>query len=238
VSKAARIIRQADAVIALTGAGASTESGISDFRSRGGLWSRFDPVEFGTLGAFRSDPARVWRMLAELLAVADATPNRGHQAMAAMERMGRLQGIITQNIDGLHQKAGSRNVVEYHGSLATFSCPACNYSYSLEQVQSMTLPPLCSCGQILKPEVVFFDEAIPRRALEESAGLLANAEVLIVAGTSCRVAPASLIPVTCKRRGGVIIEVNYEPALGALADIRLAGGFARTMDMLVRFLSG
>ena len=108
--------------VALTGAGVSTESGIPDFHGKNGLWSRYDPIEYGTLGAFMDDPVKVWRMLAGLLDVVDAEPNRGHTALATLEHQGLLTGIITQNIDSLHQKGGSRNVVEFHGSLDTFSC--------------------------------------------------------------------------------------------------------------------
>ncbi|MDD3618690.1 MAG: NAD-dependent protein deacylase [Desulfobulbaceae bacterium] len=232
-ARAAELIRSAGTVIALTGAGASTESGIPDFRGRNGLWSRFDPLEYGTIGAFRRDPVKVWKMFAELLAVTDAEPNAGHHALAAMEAMGCLYGIITQNIDGLHQKAGSRSVVEFHGSLATFSCGRCRTALLLAEVRTRPLPPLCSCGAVLKPDVVFFDEAIPTDALHQTEKLIATADVLIVAGTSCQVAPASTIPLRVRRRGGRIIEVNLAPALGPLADITLAGGFGATMSCLL-----
>lgn len=235
-ARAAEIIGTAGMVIALTGAGASTESGIPDFRSRNGLWSRFDPLEYGTIGAFRRDPRKVWTMLAELLAVADAQPNVGHYAMAAMEAMGRLHGIITQNIDGLHQKAGSRSVVEFHGSLAAFSCGRCLNRLSLAEVRSMPLPPVCSCGAVLKPDVVFFDEAIPPAALFMAEQLIGTAEVLIVAGTSCQVVPASTIPFRVRQSGGRIIEINLEPALGPLADITLRGGFSTVMSCLLSHL--
>ena len=237
-ARAAELIRSAGRVIALTGAGASTESGIPDFRSRNGLWSRFDPLEYGTIGVFRRDPGKVWTMLAELLAVTDAEPNAGHRALAAMEAMGRLHGIITQNIDGLHQKAGSRSVVEFHGSLAAFSCGRCRTRQSLAEVRTMPLPPLCTCGAVLKPDVVFFDEAIPPDALRVTEQLIGTADVLIVAGTSCQVAPASTIPLRVRRRGGRIIEVNLEPALGQLADITLANGFGASMSCLLAHLQG
>ena len=236
--QAAALIRGAGKVIALTGAGVSTESGIPDFRGRNGLWSRYDPMEYGTLGAFRRDPRKVWAMLAELLEVTDARPNAGHEAMAAMEEMGCLHGIITQNIDGLHQKAGSRTVVEFHGSLAAFSCGRCRTRYPLAEVLAMRLPPVCPCGAILKPDVVFFDEAIPQDALAMTAELVGMADVLIVAGTSCRVAPASAIPDLVRRNSGRIIEINLEPALGQVADIILQGGFSGTMSSLLAHLRG
>ncbi|MBU0673981.1 MAG: Sir2 family NAD-dependent protein deacetylase [Proteobacteria bacterium] len=233
IKQAAAVIRQARKVIALTGAGVSTESGIPDFRGRNGLWSRYDPMEYGTLGAFRADPGKVWTMLAELTELVDAEPNLGHYAMAVMEKDGFLQGIITQNIDGLHQTAGSRNVVEYHGSLATFTCPTCGKQWSLAQIRRLILPPHCpECGQILKPDIVFFDEQIPSQVFYLTEELLASADCLIVAGTSGQVMPAALIPGRVARQGGTIIEINLELALGHMADLSLANSFAETMVAL------
>ena len=123
IRQAVAMLKKSRKAVALTGAGVSTESGIPDFRSAGGLWSRFNPLEYGTLGAFQRDPAKVWQMLAELLTLVDCRPNRGHEALASLEEMGLVHGIITQNIDGLHQQAGSRQVIEFHGSMASFSCP-------------------------------------------------------------------------------------------------------------------
>lgn len=233
IEKAADLIRNAGRVIALTGAGVSTESGIPDFRSRNGLWSRFDPMEYGTLGAFRRDPVKVWDMLSELLFVADAEPNDGHLAMAGMEQAGFLTAVITQNIDSLHQKAGSSNVVEFHGSMTSFSCPSCAARYSLAEVRRVHLPPHCfTCGSVLKPDIVFFDELIPPRAIAMTEHLAGEAGVLIVAGTSCQVVPASTIPELVKQQGGRVIEINIEPALPHLADITLAGSFAAIMAAL------
>ena len=233
IKEAAAVIRKARKTIALTGAGVSTESGIPDFRSKGGLWSRYDPIEYGTIGAFRADPDKVWTMLAELTEITRAEPNPGHLAMAALESAGFLQGIITQNIDGLHQKAGSRAVVEFHGSLETFSCLACGNLQTLEEVRQLPLPPACSnCGSILKPDIVFFDEQIPNEALVGTNELLTGADCLIVAGTSCQVVPASRIVPDASSQGATIIEINLEPNLGQLADLVLAGSFAEIMERL------
>lgn len=233
VDTAARLIRdKGKKTIALTGAGVSTESGIPDFRSKGGLWSRYDPMEYGTLGAFRRDPVKVWTMLAELIAIADAKPNKGHTVMAQMEKAGLLQGVITQNIDMLHQKAGSMNVVEFHGAMNTFTCMACKQVYRLEEVLQMKLPPACSCGEVLKPDVVFFDESIPAETIQRTEEMIHKADLLIVAGTSCQVVPASSIPFLVKQHGGIIIEINLEPALAGTADISLQGSFTRIMRSL------
>lgn len=239
IKEAAAVIRNARKTIALTGAGASTESGIPDFRSKGGLWSRYDPMEYGTIGAFRADPDKVWTMLAELTDITRAEPNPGHLALAALEAGGFLQGIITQNIDGLHHKAGSRAVVEFHGSLETFSCLDCSNILTLKEVQQMPLPPACTnCGSILKPDIVFFDEQIPNEALLGTNELLTGADCLIVAGTSCQVVPASRIVPEVSRQGGTIIEINLEPNLGHLADLVLAGSFAEIMGHLATELVG
>ncbi len=224
--------------VALTGAGVSTESGIPDFHGKNGLWSRFDPIEYGTLGAFIADPEKVWRMLAGLLDVVDAKPNKGHKALATLEQQGLLTGIITQNIDSLHQKGGSKNVVEFHGSLGTFSCLSCGDSYDLAFVHDNSLPPRCSsCGAILKPDIVFYDERIPDTVLTQTEQMLASADLLLVAGTSCRVQPAAHIPFTVLNRGGKIIEINKEPALKHIAAVILKGNFSTVMEKLAERLA-
>jgi NAD-dependent deacetylase len=235
---AASLLKKARNALALTGAGVSTESGIPDFRGRDGLWSRFDPYEYGTMGAFRADPAKVWKMLATLLDIVDAEPNTGHKGLSALEDKGHLKGIITQNIDSLHQKGGSRNVIEFHGSLDTFSCLSCGGNYALAHVQESTLPPRCNeCNTILKPDIVFFDEMIPETVLTETRQMLAGADLLLVAGTSCQVEPAARIPYSIYNNGGKIIEINREPALGHLASVTLEGNFTTVMEKLVERLS-
>jgi len=231
---AAGMLKKSRKAVALTGAGVSTESGIPDFRSADGLWSRFDPFEYGTLSAFQSNPHKVWRMLEELLSLVDCRPNRGHEAMARLEEMGIIHGIVTQNIDGLHQKAGSRHVIEFHGSMASFSCPGCGAKKLLAEVRLMELPPQCPvCRSILKPDVVFFDEQIPPQALGETQKLLRGADVLLVAGTSCEVVPASFIPTQVLSQGGTLIEINLAPVLAGIARVSLAGKFTEVMSAIV-----
>lgn len=237
IEQAAHLIRSANKVIALTGAGVSTESGIPDFRSQDGLWSRFDPMEYGTLGAFRCDPEKVWTMLAELMSLLDAKPNDGHRAMAQLEERGLLSGIITQNIDSLHQQAGSTHVVEYHGSMASLSCVQCDVSHPLSDVIQQDLPPRCSvCQTLLKPDIVFFDEQIPTAALRQTEELVHQADLLLVAGTSCQVVPAAYIPQHILAQGGKIVELNKEPVLHAQAEVILEGSFSDRMSQLVEEL--
>lgn len=235
--KAIALLQQSRNGVALTGAGVSTESGIPDFRGRDGLWSRYDPIEYGTLGAFMANPEKVWRMLAGLLAAVDAKPNKGHKALATLEQQGLLSGVITQNIDSLHQKGGSKNVIEFHGSLETFSCLSCGAGYKLAFVHESSLPPHCaSCNAILKPDIVFFDELIPDPVLTQTEQMLAAADLLLVAGTSCQVQPAARIPFVISNKGGTIIEINREPALRHIATVTLEGNFSTVMEKLVERL--
>jgi NAD-dependent deacetylase len=235
--RAIGLLRKSRNGVVLTGAGVSTESGIPDFRGRNGLWTRYDPIEYGTLGAFMADPQKVWRMLASLLDAVDAEPNKGHVALALLEEQGLLSGVITQNIDNLHQRGGSRNVVEFHGSLQTFTCPGCGASYNLAFVKESALPPHCaSCTGILKPDIVFFDEPIPEQILRRTEQMLAPADLLLVAGTSCQVLPAARIPFMVFNRGGTIIEINREPALNHIAAVTLQGNFSTVMERLLEGL--
>lgn len=237
--RAAALLKKSRCSVAFTGAGVSTESGIPDFRGKNGLWSRYDPIEYGTLGAFRENPEKIWQMLATLLETVDVEPNNGHRALAALEQEGFLAGIITQNIDDLHHKGGSRNVVEFHGSFATFSCPSCGAGYDLEFVKKNAMPPRCTdCKAILKPDIIFFDERIPHPVLQKTEAMLAGANLLLVAGTSCQVPPAANIPVKVYNRGGTIIEVNREPVLQHLAAVTLEGNFSTIMEKLARRLVG
>ena len=232
--KAASLVLKSHNAVALTGAGASTESSIPDFRGKNGLWSRYDPIEYGTLGAFRANPEKVWLMLASLLEVVDAHPNKGHIALGTLEQQGLLAGIITQNIDGLHQKGGSRNVIEFHGALDSFSCLVCGDSYDLAFVKGSAPPPYCSsCNAILKPDIIFFDERISDVVLARTEQMLAPVDLLLVIGTSCQIQPAARIPFIVYNKGGKIIEINREPVLKDIASVTLEGSFAAVMEKLV-----
>ncbi|MEW5774380.1 MAG: NAD-dependent deacylase [Thermodesulfobacteriota bacterium] len=225
--EAARLLAGARKAVALTGAGVSVPSGIPDFRSPGGLWTRFDPMRVATAAALRNDPAAVWEfMTAALDLFGQARPNPAHAALAELERRGRLAGIVTQNIDGLHQAAGSRAVVEFHGSADRFSCMDCGQPQArtaLPGLLARSVPPRCpDCGGAVRPDVVFFGEGIPREALAGSEELLAGADLALIVGTSGEVAPANYIPFRVARAGGAVVEVNLGPtAYGSLADVRL-----------------
>jgi NAD-dependent deacetylase len=211
VGLAASEIVKAKSVIALTGAGISVDSGIPDFRSAGGLWSRYDPNEYANIDAFLSDPDKIWNMIREMIdMVGGASPNPGHIGLAELEKMDRLDAIITQNVDNLHQEAGSSRVIEFHGSNARLVCLNCGESYETATVAPEPFPPRCKCDAILKPDVVFFGEAIPYEANVESQQLAASCDVLLVIGTSALVSPASYIPSIAKQAGATVIEINLE----------------------------
>jgi NAD-dependent protein deacetylase/lipoamidase len=210
IRDAAELIFRSKLTLALTGAGISVDSGIPDFRSAGGLWSRYDPSEYATITAFRQNPERVWNMLRDMDAlVSNARPNPAHTGMGEMEKMGFLHCIITQNVDNLHQAGGARNVIEYHGNSSTLSCLSCGKTYRAEMKRGERTP-RCDCKNILKPDVVFFGEAITTVALSRSFQLASSAEVLMVVGTSAVVSPANTIPSIAKGRGAKIIEINTE----------------------------
>ena len=235
IREAARILCQSKKTAALTGAGISVESGIPDFRSRGGLWERFDPMEYGTIGAFRANPEKVWVMLEEMSLVMErARPNAAHRGLARLQELGLLEAIITQNIDNLHQDAGSTRVIEYHGNCRTLSCLRCRRQYKANEV-SQEIPPKCDCGAILKPDVIFFGEPIPTDPIVESQELAYTCQVFLVIGTSATVAPANAIPRIAQMSGAQVIEINITPTVltPLLTDVFLQGKATRVVAALV-----
>jgi NAD-dependent deacetylase len=199
-------------LVALTGAGISVESGIPDFRSPGGLWERFDPMEYAHIQAFRRNPAKVWTLLKEMDAtITSARPNAAHYALAALEARGLLLGIITQNVDNLHQAAGSKRVVEYHGNALRFICDTCKGQHPRESLDFDHTPLYCLCGGLIRPDVVFFGEPIPEAAQAAAQELAETGDLLLVIGTSGEVAPASYLPYTAKQGGALIVENNLSP---------------------------
>ncbi len=210
----AELIRQSRRAVALTGAGISVESGIPSFRGAGGLWDRYNPMEYAHIQALRANPAKVWMLLKELdETISRARPNPAHYALAELEARGHLIGIITQNVDNLHQAAGSRKVVEYHGNALRFVCLACRRPFARETLDFAAAPLYCPCGGLIKPDVVFFGEPIPPQAQAEAQELAQSCDLLLVIGTSAEVAPASYLPYTARDWGATIIENNLEPTI-------------------------
>jgi len=235
LKKAAKHIIKAYHLTAFTGAGISVESGIPPFRGKNGLWSRYDPGLFD-ISYFKANPVEFWKLLLRLFyqAFEKAEPNDAHFALANFEKHGFLKVLITQNIDGLHHKAGSRKVVEYHGSTRNLMCIKCRKRIPVENITFEKLPPLCSCGGILKPDIVFFGEEIPYYALNNVKNAIDLTDVMLVVGTTGEIFPASLIPPEAKRRGAIIIEVNVSSSTftGSITDIFLQGKASEVLAAL------
>ena len=210
VESLAELVRAQQPCVVLTGAGISTESGIPDFRSAEGIWRQYDPMEVATIDAFRADPVKVWDFYGRrLAALADAKPNAGHHALADLEERGWIDAVVTQNVDGLHQRAGSRNVVEVHGSIRTASCLDCGSTVThAEALAALPLPSCASCGRPLKPDVVMFGELLPETAINRAIGLASEARLLLVVGSSLEVYPVAGLPLETLGNGGHLAIVN------------------------------
>jgi NAD-dependent deacetylase len=209
----AQLLRDGQPCVVLTGAGVSTESGIPDFRSRTGLWAEYDPMEYATIQAFRRDPVKVWDFYAKRCEVlATARPNAAHHALAELERRGLVRAVITQNIDQLHSRAGSRELVEVHGSIRTSSCLSCGHVEPLEGVLELLRDapaPACrECGRILKPDVVMFGELLPAAAIDTAFELAREAALLLVVGSSLEVRPVAGLPGETLASGGRLAILN------------------------------
>ncbi|MGZ8694207.1 MAG: SIR2 family NAD-dependent protein deacylase [Gaiellaceae bacterium] len=241
VERLAEAIRESGSCVVLTGAGISTESGIPDFRTPTGVWARFDPLEYGSIDAFRRDPEKVWELYGERYRMlAAAEPNDGHRAIAELERRGLVEAVVTQNIDRLHERAGSRDVVEVHGSIRSASCPACGRVHGLEEVLALVgegTPRCLSCGTVLKPDVVFFGELLPQAAIDRATELASRAHLMLVIGSTLEVYPVATLPLDTLRAGGRLAIVNRGPtAFDGRADIRLEGAAGELLSGLVESL--
>ena len=214
VEQAVKLIRKSKYMVAFTGAGVSVESGIPPFRGTGGIWNTTHPV-FLEIDFFRKKPLQSWKKIKEIFydRLGDAEPNLAHEVLAAMEQRSFLESIITQNIDHLHQKAGSKHVYELHGTYRQLVCTACGSEYDLSFADLNFLPPTCFvCKGILKPDMVFFNEPIPAFAKKRSFDEALKSDLLLIIGTNAEVLPAAEIPAIAKRTGAKIIEINITPS--------------------------
>lgn len=218
IEYAAAAIRDGETVVALSGAGVSTASGIPDFRGEDGLWAEHDPMDFH-IDRFRADPGGFWADREKLQATAfddgAVRPNAAHEALADMEAAGHLDTLVTQNIDGLHQDAGSEAVVEIHGSAARVACRDCDRRFdadpAVERARDGELPPTCEhCDGVLKPDTVLFGEELPEHALMRSHAAAQNADVFLVAGSSLTVQPAASLPQKAADRGATLVVNNLD----------------------------
>jgi NAD-dependent deacetylase len=236
---AADIIRSADYCTGFTGAGISVDSGIPPFRGPKGLWNRYDPSIL-ELSRFKREPEECWPVIRELFFdhFTAAVPNSAHLLMSRMEKEGMLKSIITQNIDNLHQRAGSKNVIEYHGNSRYLLCMECGRKAAVtKELLSQTVP-RCSCGGVYKPDFIFFGEAIPEEASLKSLEEAQMSDVMILVGTTGEVYPAAMIPRTAAKNGTTIIEINPEPSsfTGVVSDIYLSASAVEAADCLFSLL--
>ncbi|HET8651387.1 MAG TPA: NAD-dependent deacylase [Gaiellaceae bacterium] len=243
IERLADLFRSRGPAVVLTGAGISTESGIPDFRSPTGIWAQYDPAEYATIDAFRADPYKVWSFYSlRLRVLVEAVPNQGHVALAELERSGRVSAIVTQNIDGLHQRAGSREVVEVHGSIRSSTCLRCGASYELDELLDLldgAEAPICTnCGAVVKPDVVMFGELLPEAAIDRAYDLARSTGLLLVVGSSLDVWPVSQLPHETRRAGGAVAVVNKGPtSCDGIAAVKSDSAAGETLRALVEGLS-
>lgn len=239
--QAAEALKNAPMVVAVTGAGISAESGIPTFRGTDGIWTKYPPDEYATIDAYNANPDKVWKFWCELAqTLGGCEPNPGHRALAELEELGHLHAVITQNIDNLHQVAGNKRVIEYHGNAGWLTCPRCHHRDPLDIRQHQDSPPYCFCGSLMKPDVVMFGEMIPSDALVEAARLAENAKVMIVVGTSAQVYPAARLPLLAHQNGAFIIEANIEETdfTRTITHAFLHGPAGETLPKLLEILKG
>jgi NAD-dependent deacetylase len=243
VAALAELVRRAGSVVALTGAGISVPSGIPDFRTPGtGIWENVDPMEVAHIDAWRADPERFWSFYGERFqTLGDKQPNGAHLALVELERRGMLQAVITQNIDMLHGRAGTRELIEVHGSIASCSCLSCGERVQSAQVLAglaQATVPACGCGRPLKPDVVLFGEFLPEAALDRATELAAAADLLLCIGSSLEVYPVAQLPGITLRHGGEVALVTQGPTpYDGRAAVRLGGDVEQELVGLVAALS-
>ena len=226
IDKLKEIVSTARRIVAFTGAGISAESGIPTYRGDDGVWHKYDPNKYANIHSFLKDPEYYWNFFKEVRypVIKKAKPNKAHIALASLEENGKLEAVITQNIDGLHQLAGSKMVLELHGNTRLISCLNCKKQHTMDEVYSRLetqLPPLCSeCGGILKPEVVFFGESLPVTVLEEAVNITNECDLFFTIGSSLIVQPAASLPLMAKEKGAKLVIINKDATpLDTFADI-------------------
>ncbi|WP_026475689.1 NAD-dependent deacylase [Alkaliflexus imshenetskii] len=240
IQNAAEIIRLSKHCMAFTGAGVSVESGIPPFRGENSIWSRYDPSLL-ELRYFKSHPETCWPVIKEIFYdfFGKAKPNAAHYALAKLEQDGIIRALVTQNIDNLHQEAGSREVYEFHGNSQRLVCLQCDFHEMAAEADLSVLPLYCpKCGGLMKPDFIFFGEQIPEKAYQLSMGAARKSDVCIVVGSTGEVMPAALIPAEAKRSGAVIIEINPEESLFTrdITDIHLRGKASEIFGLLNQYL--
>ena len=196
-------------IVFVTGAGISQESGIPTFRGKDGLWRNYDPMKLATIDVFNENPKLVWEWYNERRNnIFQAQPNPGHSAIAELEKHTQVT-VLTQNIDGLHKKAGSSNVLELHESIVKIKCSVCDYNEEI-LTEIFGFPPLCKCGNILRPDVVWFGEPLPQDVWQNAIEFASQCDLMVIVGTSLVVSPANTLPLYAKQNNATLIEINPE----------------------------
>jgi NAD-dependent deacetylase len=242
IERARKLVSNSKKITALTGAGISVDSGIPDFRSEGGLWERFDPHEYATIESFMKNPTKFWTMGRELAeTILQAKPNSAHIGLSKLESNKKLIGIITQNIDNLHQEAGNKRIVELRGNYLRAYCVECNKEYVGEAVHQRVangeIPPRCDvCKGVLKSEAILFGEPLSEKAMREAVELCRNTDLMLVIGTSLSIYPAAYLPQLAKNEGAKIILINLEGInRNDVADIVIRGRATEIIPKLVEY---
>ncbi len=240
IEKAAQMIIDSKSTIVLTGAGVSTKSGIPDFRGSDGLWTKVDPAKFASINGFLSDPKAWWEMALELApTLMNAKPNPAHTKLTELEKMRLLDWVITQNVDGLHQRAGSQNVLEVHGSLFSGTCIVCHIQVDrkyLEKVmKKRQIPVMCpSCGGLIKLDTVFFGEALPQKELATAIESTRQCQLMLAIGSYLVVYPVASLPTIAQQSGAQLIIINQEPTpFDSVADLVFTAEAGETLTAIV-----
>ena len=218
-------LRKAKTIVFATGAGISQESGIPTFRGKDGLWRNYDAMKLATIDAFYENPKLVWEWYNERREnIFGSEPNLGHKTIAELEKFCQVV-ILTQNIDGLHQRAGSSKVLELHGSVVKIKCTACDYKDEITS-KFTEIPPLCKCGNILRPDVVWFGEGLPQDVWQEAIAFASSCDIMFIVGTSLVVSPANTLPIYAKKNNAILVEINPDET-----------GMTPDMDLSIRSTS-
>jgi NAD-dependent deacetylase len=244
LNEAVKIIQKANDIVVFTGAGSSTESGIADFRSEGGLWSRYDPSIYANYFYFLEDPSKFWEMHNDLVDILiKAKPNDIHLGVVELEKLGKVSAIITQNIDSLHQKAGSSSykdipIYELHGSYRKLECIECKNEFNFEEINTKNIQyPACKCGGFIKPKVVLFGEPLPKGVLDAAMNATLNCDCFLMIGSSLLVSPANYLPPIAKQHGANIIFINRDHTpLDGIADVFLKGSGGKILSEIISLL--
>jgi len=224
---------EAKKIVFVTGAGISQESGIPTFRGKDGYWGKYDPMKLATIDAFYEDPKLVWEWYQDRRKnILKVNPNAGHKAIAELEKYKQVV-VLTQNIDALHQKAGSQNVLELHGSIIRIKCTICDFQDDFAN-NFDELPPLCKCGKMLRPDVVWFGEQLPQDVWQNAMIHASSCDVMIIVGTSLLVSPANTLPIYAKQNNATLIEINPEETpMSTDMDYTIRGTSANIIPKLV-----